>query len=146
VVTAPLTRNHVRRSVQRQIQDGRDEYWSHKIKSYVMQGDFLNLLIEENSCITWKSFLWNLPRGVTKFALNAGLNNLPSADNLKRWGKRTSDLCKICNGMGKQTLRHILSCCPIALEQGRYTFRHDSVLSTVFYFVRPKLKPGSHVY
>jgi len=28
-----------------------------------------------------------------KFAVNLGLNTLPSADNLKRCGKRTSDIC-----------------------------------------------------
>lgn len=137
-----LNRNALRRGIQRQIQEENDKYWAEKISTYVMQGDLLSILKEEGSNITWKSFLWNLPRNVAKFALNASLNTLPSADNLKRWGKRTSDLCKICNGLGKQTLRHILSACPIALEQGRLTFRHDSVLSSIFDFIHPSLKPG----
>jgi hypothetical protein len=110
-----------------------------------MQGDYLNLLIEEDSNITWKSFIWNVPRGVVKFALNAGLNTLPSADNLKRWGKRTSDICKICN-LGKQTLNHILSSCSISLEEGRYTWRHDSVLQTIYDFILPKLMDGFSMY
>ena len=52
-----------------------------------MQGDFTGLLIEEDCNVTWKSFLWGLSRGVAKFAVNAGLNTLPSADNLKRLGE-----------------------------------------------------------
>ena len=63
-----------------------------KIQSYVIQGDFLRLIAEEDSNLTWKIFLWGVPRGVARFAINAGLNTLPHADNLKRWGMRTSDL------------------------------------------------------
>ena len=52
-----------------------------------MQGDFLSLLIEEGNCVSWKSFIWSVPRGVAKFAINAGLNTLPSGDNLKALGQ-----------------------------------------------------------
>ena len=51
--------------------------------------------MEEGSCVTWRSYLWDIPRGVLKFAINAGLNTLPSLDNLKRWGKRVSDRCPL---------------------------------------------------
>ena len=84
--------------VQKMIQAEEDNYWREKIQSYVMQGDFLRLIAEEDSNLTWKGFLWGVPRGVARFAINAGLNTLPTADNLKRWGKRTSDLCQVCNG------------------------------------------------
>jgi hypothetical protein len=103
------------------------------------------LLIEEDTNATWKSYLWGLPRGVAKFAINAGLNTLPSADNLKRWGKRTSDICKVCRG-GNQTLHHILSSCKTSLEQGRLTFRHDSCLQTIVTFIEGKLKPEYTLY
>ena len=83
---------------------------------------------------------------MAKFAVNAGLNTLPSADNLKRWGKRTSDLCTVCNLHMKQTLNHILSYCNAALEQGRYTWRHNSVLRTIFDFVSPNLKGGFELF
>ena len=82
-----------------------------------MQGDYLALHMEEQSCLTWKSFMWDIPQGVLKFAINAGINTLPSADNLKRWGKRVSDRCGFCGNV--QTLAHILSNCSTALEQGR---------------------------
>ncbi len=132
--------------VQKMIQAEEDNYWREKIQSYVMQGDFLRLIAEEDSNLTWKGFLWGVPRGVARFAINAGLNTLPTADNLKRWGKQTSDLCQVCNGQGKQTLNHVLSSCKVALEQGRFTFRHDSVLRTVVDFMGGKLKDGFSLY
>jgi hypothetical protein len=67
---------------------------------------------------------------------------LPTADNLKRWGKCTSDVCKVCKGLEKQTLNHVLSSCSIALEQSRYTWRHDSVLRTICDFIGAHLRDG----
>ena len=96
--------------------------------------------MEEQSCLTWRSYLWDIPQGVLKFAINAGINTLPSADNLKRWGKRTSDRCGFCGNV--QTLAHILACCSTALEQGRFTWRHDSVLTTIITFIKRGLRPG----
>ena len=145
-IGAPPSRAHLRREVQQRIQDDVDTYWTDKISGLIMQGDFLSLLIEENSSVTWKSFIWSVPRGVAKFAINAGLNTLPSADNLRRWGKRTSDLCSVCNLNRKQTLNHILSYCSAALEQGRYTWRHDSVLRTIFDFIRRDVKDGFQIF
>ena len=52
-----------------------------------MQGDFLPIHIEEQIFLIWKSFMWDIPQGVLKFAINAGINTLSSAKNLKRWQK-----------------------------------------------------------
>ena len=146
VVLAPLKRKQLTREVQRRIQAQTDEYWSGKIRSLIMQGNFLSLLIEEDSNVTWKSYLWNMPRGVVKFALNSSLETLPTADNLKRWGKRASDLCLICNGQGKQTLNHVLSSCNVSLNQGRFTWRHDSVLKTLLAFISGKVCDGFSLF
>ena len=83
---------------------------------------------------------------MVKFAMNASLETLPLADNLKRRGKRASDLCMVCGGNGKQTLHHILSSCSSALTQGRYTWRHDSVLKTLFNFIEGKLQEGFVIF
>ena len=109
-----------------------------------MQGDYLALIIEEGDCITWKSFMWDIPQGVLKFALNAGVNTLPSLDNLKRWGKRASDRCPFRGNI--ETLAHILSNCSTALNQGRFTWRHNSVLCSIIHLVRPFLKNGMRLY
>ena len=72
-----------------------------------MQGDYIALIMEEGNCITWKSYMWDIPQGVLKFAMNAGLNTLPTLDNHKRWDKRVNDRCPFCGNI--QTLLHVLS-------------------------------------
>ena len=42
-----------------------------------------------------------------KFLLNASIDTLPTAANLKRWKKTSCDLCKLCKR--RQTTEHILS-------------------------------------
>ena len=109
-----------------------------------MQGDYLALMIEEGDSITWKSYMWDVPQGVLKFAINAGVNTLPSLDNLKRWGKRVNDRCPFCGNIG--TLAHVLSNCSAALNQGRFTWRHNSVLSSLIDVIRPHLKDGMMLF
>ena len=43
-------------------------------------------------------------------------------------------------------MAHVLSNCNVALEQGRFTWRHDSVLSTIINIVRPKLIAGKQLF
>ena len=64
---------------------------------------------------------------------------------MKRWGKRTSDACRVCRD-GKQTLHHILSSCKSSLDQGRYTFRHDSCLRSIVCFLNGKLNDGLELF
>ena len=40
-----------------------------------MQVDYIALLMEEGNCITWRSYLCDVPQGILKFAMNAGLNS-----------------------------------------------------------------------
>ena len=88
--------------------------------------------------------MWDIPQGVLKFAINAGINTLPTLDNLKRWGKRTCDRCPFCGNI--QTLLHILSNCSVALDQGRYTWRHNSVLSSIIACIRADLNDGFSLF
>ena len=44
------------------------------------------------------------------------------------WGKRTNDKCRC--GV-KETLNHLLNCCQLALNEGRFTYRHDCVLNYI---------------
>ena len=140
----PVTRNVLKRKIQRGIQERVDNFWKERIGRYAMQGDYLALMIDEGDSITWKSFLWDMPQGVLKFALNAGVNTLPSMDNLKRWGKRVSDRCPFCGNTG--TLLHVLSNCSTSLNQGRYTWRHNSVLTSLINLIRPHLKEGMTLF
>ena len=126
------------------MQDRVNDFWKEKVGHYVMQGDYLALIMEERDCVTWRSFLWNVPQGVLKFAINAGINTLPTLDNLKRWGKRVNDRCPFCGNT--QTLLHVLSNCSVALDQGRYTWRHDSVLLSIVSTLRDNLRTGFEIF
>ena len=140
----PDPRKQLKRKVQAGLKERVNDFWKEKIGQYVMQGDYLALAMEENGCLTWRSYMWDIPQGVLKFAINAGINTLPTFDNLKRWGKRVSDRCPFCGNI--QTLAHVLSNCSVALDQGRFTWRHNSVLSSIIELIRPLLHDGFSLY
>ena len=50
--------------------------------------------------------------------------------------------CKLC-GARKPTPAHILSACPTALLQKRYTYRHDQVLAVLYNAVVRKVKEAA---
>ena len=135
-----LSRKQLKGKIQSGVQGRVDDFWRGKIGGYIMQGDYMALIMEEGNCITWKSFMWDIPQGVLKFAINAGINTLPTMDNLRRWGKRTNDRCPFCGNI--QTLLHVLSNCNVALDQGRYTWRHDSILSSIIDCIAGDLNNG----
>lgn len=101
--------------------------WNDKIKKLTMQGDFIELLAEEKQNVTWQSIAHNVPKGILSFALKASTNSLNTPDNLKRWGIRKLANCTLCGN--HCTLQHILNFCSVSLQQGRLTWRHNSILS-----------------
>ena len=62
------------------------------------------------------------------FCLAATYNILPSPSNLLRWHLSEESSCFLCK-KEHCTLAHILGACKISLQQGHFTYRHDSVLS-----------------
>ena len=110
------------------VQVNETEQMVSHVKTLVKQGKYLELYELEQSDATWQGYIYNLPRGTMKFLLNSTIDTLPTKVNLKMWGKVSSDKCR-CGS--KQTLNHILNCCGPSLREGRYTFRHDNVLSYI---------------
>ena len=86
-----------------------------------MQGEFTQLLIEEEESVTWQSIVRGLPRNIMSFCVKLASNALPSPDNLRRWGKRVMATCPLCS-CPNGTLAHIINFCPVALNQGRYMY------------------------
>ena len=82
----------------------------------------------ESGCGTWNRLLLGCNPGQFSFILRAASDTLPTAVNLQRWNIQCSAKCVLC-GSTQPTTAHILGGCPIALAQGRYTYRHDQVLS-----------------
>ena len=57
-------------------------------------------------------------------------NTLATLKNMVLWGKATIDTCFACKG-NSQSLLHVVSGCKVHLQQGRYTWRHNSILATL---------------
>ncbi len=74
--------------------------------------------------------MFNLPGNTVKFLLNSVLDTLPTNSNIMRWRKRSNSKCELC--WHHDTLLHTLNNCPTMLKDGRYTWRHNSVLSHMF--------------
>ena len=103
----------IKEAAKNQIQFIYLEKWNERVKNLLVQGDFLNLLISEQSNVSWKSMIYGVPRGVMQFAMRSATNTLATPDNLKRWKKIASDTCKMCFKPNcrphKATLFHILN-------------------------------------
>ena len=89
----------------------------------------LEVISAEQSDLNWRSIIYDLPKGVLSFAVRSSIDFLPTLSNLKTWGKRSNARCPLCKN--KETLHHILNNCSEALKQGRYTWRHDSILNYI---------------
>jgi hypothetical protein len=108
-----------------------EEKWAAHVCGYAMQGNLFALMQAENESIMRKSYMWDLPCGVLKFAVNSSIDTLPTFTNLSRWEKHASVNCQLCENMAKQTLFYVLVHCKHSLDQGRLTWRHNSVLNHI---------------
>ena len=64
---------------------------------------------------------------------------------IKRWIYCANLSCSLC-GSTQPTTLHILNGCPEALNQGHYTWRHDSVLSCLFSSLVCLAPNGTSIY
>ena len=126
------------------------EKFNEKAHALTLQGEFLQLLKLEGQDITWKSYIYAVPRGVMGFAMRASTNSLATPDNLSRWGKVVDPSCKLCMVDGQPntkvtaTLGHILNNCPKMLD--RFEWRHNGVLSFLYNTMRDSKPTGVSVY
>ena len=122
--SAKMDRHNTLRRIERDDEEARLTH----CYGYAIQGDWLNFDAVLKADLSWNSLIYSIPQELLKFLLNSTHNVLPTSDNLRRWGKTTVDLrCCLC-GFSNPTLKHILNGCSMALKQGRYTWRHDSIL------------------
>ena len=102
-----------------------------RLMSLCRNGEFTAWENIMSSDITWNDMIYDLSESVLSFKLNAISNSLPSPSNLHRWGIKSEGSCALCNNR-RATASHILSHCPVALFQDRYTWRHDNVLIGIY--------------
>ena len=120
--------SEVKKDVKAKVLVSENDYTFDHVSTLIKQGNFLKLTYIEKTDATWKSFIYNLPKGTMKWVLNSSLDTLPTKVNLKQWGKVSNDKC-FCGT--RQTLNHILNCCKKSLNDGRFTFRHDNILNYI---------------
>ena len=75
----------------------------------------------------WSLALRNLPKNIFNFTIRYVNNSLPTRKNLANWGVSPTSDCSFC--LLPEALLHVCSGCKAYLEQGRYTWRHDSILN-----------------
>jgi len=71
--------------------------------------------------------MFGLPEKQLSFLLRAECDTLPTLINLARWNMIVNPVCALSQSP-QPTSNHVLAGCPVALDQGRYTWHHDSVL------------------
>ena len=75
----------------------------------------------------WSVVPSNLPTNIFNFTIKYLNNTLPTRKNLSLWNLSQSSDCKFC--LLPETLLHVVAGCKVYLEQGRYTWRHNSALN-----------------
>ena len=73
------------------------------------------------------------PESKLQFLMKSVYDLLPTPANKNVWFNTQEYSCKLCGGRG--TLNHILNGCRVALQQGRYRWRHDKVLKVISYWI-----------
>lgn len=117
-----------RRQVQEEVRAAVEETRSCKAVGMKHQGAWTRRENAVERKVTW-SEIWKAEPHRIKFLIQAVYDVLPSLSNLLEWGLAESPACPMCSKRG--TLEHILSCCTMALGEGRYRWRHDQVLKTI---------------
>ena len=56
-----------------------------------------------------------------------------------------SDICCLCNKKS-ETLHHIVSNCEVSANEGRYTWRHNSILYTILTHISSIVNDGYSIY
>ena len=106
---------------------------------------YSDIVTLEQQCPLWKRLMCGLPEKQLSFLLQAGCDTLPNPMNLARWNIIVSTVCSFCRS-SQPTTNHILTGCSIALDEGRYTCRHDSVLQVFFHGLQKNLSSCYKLY
>ncbi|CAB4018164.1 Hypothetical predicted protein [Paramuricea clavata] len=75
----------------------------------------------------WSSVQSKLPKNIFNFTIRYINNTLPTRKNLSKWGLSSTSDCSFCSS--PETLLHVIAGCKTYLDEGRFTWRHDSVLN-----------------
>jgi hypothetical protein len=87
------------------------------------QDNLFALLQAESESIKWKSYVWDFPGGVLKFALNASMDigQIAHLHQSKKVGKHASVNCHLFENTVKQMLFYFPVHCGHTMDQRRMT-------------------------
>ena len=89
--------------------------------------------------LSWDNLILGPGGRIVSFVLNATHNSVMTPDLRHICGYVAEPTCQLCRTVEKATLHHILADCRVALEDHRYTWRHDSVIATLLQAIQPTL-------
>jgi len=116
--------------------------WDAQLDGLQVQSKFKDIVTLESD---WNHIISGLPSRQMSFVLHTGSDTLPTSLNLARWKIQSNPHCPLCGSQNPTTL-HILNSCISALNRGRYTWRHDSVLSCIVLWLTPTLGEDKCMY
>ena len=122
----PIQSHDYRKLVSEKVHELEEEQYLARAVQMRLQGNWTRWCNYIQNELSWKHLL-NTSSRLTSFVLGSTFDTLPSPTNLKRWHITTELDCSLCF-VKVCTTAHVLSGCKVALSQGRYTFRHDSIL------------------
>ena len=98
----------------------------------ISQGSFFSSIMKHSTSSLnslWSSVQSKLPRNIFNFTIKYINNTLPTRKNLLKWGISSTSECSFC--FEPESLLHVVAGCKTYLCEGRFTWRHDSVLSLI---------------
>jgi hypothetical protein len=128
--TPKITNKDERKKVASLVHEREIDKLIEQTSSLAFQGKWATWKNIMENDIKWQSAINSKNENLLKFLINSTLNTLPTKDNLRRWGTGTNGVCDLC-GL-TESLKHVLNCCSFSLNQGRYKWRHNKILSTIF--------------
>ena len=142
---ASITRKTLPKAVRILRKENVIDHWDSHLQNLSVQNKFLEIsqLRKDNRVLN--RIQQGLPAGQLSFLLWAGYNTLPTPLNLRRWKLRTEARCDLCSSTSPTTL-HKLNACPVALNLGRYTWCHDSVLQKIVDHIKTYLDSDENLY
>jgi ribA/ribD-fused uncharacterized protein len=126
-----------RHLVQDEIREMQEEQRTVRAASMSKQGSWLNWDGVRPRKLTWPE-LRSMEACRIKFLLTSVYEVLPTPSNLCLWKLSETPNCKLCDRPAN--LFHIMSYCPTALTDGRYTWRHNKVLASLAHHIALAIK------
>ena len=110
----------------------RTEYTERLQHELTSQGYILSFLLDNSLKMAnsvWSTVQSNMPRNIFNFTVRYLNNSLANRVNLVRWNLSQTSDCSFC--FRPESLLHVIAGCKTYLDEGRFTWRHNSALQFI---------------